>query len=177
MNYHNITKNDMKNGDGLRVVLWVSGCNHHCKGCHNPITWDPKGGLPFTIVEEDELFNSLNNPEISGVTISGGDPLDFCNRTDVANLICRIRRKLPDKTIWVYTGFKWEDLLYQCTVAANYAPIQRIISSIDVLVDGKFDESLADVNYPWAGSTNQRVIDVKATLNNRNGEVILHESK
>lgn len=97
MNYHNITKDDMLNGDGLRVVLWVSGCNHHCKNCQNPITWDEKGGLPFDEKAEEELFEALDKPHIDGITFSGGDPLFPNNRSEVFRLIKKIRNKLPQK--------------------------------------------------------------------------------
>ena len=91
MNYHNITKDDMLNGDGLRVVLWVSGCTHHCHGCQNPITWDVAGGIPFDKAAEDELFEALSKPHISGITFSGGDPLHPFNRDEVFRLIKKIR--------------------------------------------------------------------------------------
>lgn len=153
MNYHNITKDDMLNGDGLRVVLWVAGCEHHCKGCQNPITWDPEGGIEFDLNAYLEIVHELNKPYISGITFSGGDPLHLNNRTDVLKLAHTIKEGFPTKTIWLYTGYNWEDI---CSLPG--------IENIDVIVDGKFVEELADVTYPWAGSTNQRVIDVKKSL-------------
>ena len=110
MNYHNITKDDMLNGDGLRVVLWVAGCTHHCQGCQNPITWDVGGGIPFDDAAEKELFEALNRPHVSGITFSGGDPLHPFNREEVFRLIKKIRTELPQKTIWLYTGFLWEEI-------------------------------------------------------------------
>lgn len=153
MRYHNITKDDMLNGDGLRVVLWVSGCEHHCKGCHNAVTWDINSGLPFDEKAEKEIFAELDKPYISGITFSGGDPLHPQNREDVAGLIKRVKEKYPQKTIWLYTGYLWNEI---CGLP--------FIKDVDVLVDGKFVEELRDVNIPWRGSSNQKVINVKKTL-------------
>ena len=133
MNYHNITKDDMLNGDGLRVVLWVSGCNHHCKNCQNPITWDEKGGLPFDEKAEEELFEALDKPHIDGITFSGGDPLFPNNRSEVFRLIKKIRNKLPQKTIWLYTGYTWEQI-----------KDLEGINDIDVIAEGEFIEELKD---------------------------------
>lgn len=161
MRYHNITKDDMLNGDGLRTVLWVAGCSHGCKNCHNPVTWDICGGIPFDEAAKEEIFAELRNDYVSGITFSGGDPLHMQNRGEVGQLIQEIHDKFPDKTIWVYTGYTWEevkDLPY--------------LKMVDVLVDGEFMEELKDVTLHWKGSSNQRVIDVKKTL--ETGEVVLH---
>lgn len=153
MNYHNITKSDMLNGDGLRVVLWLAGCEHHCKNCQNPVTWDPEGGLIFDLDALLEIEEELSKPYISGLTFSGGDPLHPSNRKEVLDTAACLKYRFPNKTIWLYTGYSWEQ-------------IHRMsgIENIDVIVDGKFIEELADVTYPWAGSTNQRIIDVKKSL-------------
>ena len=164
MYFHGIEKDSMLNGDGLRVVLWVSGCNNYCKGCQNPQTWDVTSGKEFDTEAEDELFNCISKPWISGITFSGGDPLYIPNRDSVSRLAWKVKRQYPRKTVWVYTGYLWEDV--------RGLPIMQYT---DVLVDGKFVEDLADVNYPWAGSTNQRVIDVKKSL--EQGEVVLWRSK
>ena len=103
MRYHNITKDDMLNGDGLRVVLWVAGCTHCCDGCQNPITWDPDGGLLFDEAAKAEIFEQLDKDYISGITFSGGDPLHPSNRLDVRSLMAEIKEKYPNKTIWLYT--------------------------------------------------------------------------
>ena len=110
MRYHNITKDDMLNGDGLRVVLWVAGCGHHCKGCQNPITWDPNGGIPFDDAAKAEIFEQLDKDYISGITFSGGDPLYEANRADVTALAKEIKERYPKKDIWVYTGYEWESV-------------------------------------------------------------------
>lgn len=166
MKYHNITKDDMNNGDGLRVVLWVSGCEHHCKGCQNPMTWDEKDGLKFGIRERKEIYRELNKKHINGITFSGGDPLMGVNKGTVYLLCKDIKAKFHNKTIWIYTGYTWEQILEDKRMMV-------IMQYVDVLVDGKFVEELKDVNYPWAGSTNQRVIDVQKSL--KEGKVILHE--
>lgn len=153
MRYHNITKDDMLNGDGLRVVLWVAGCSHCCKGCQNPSTWDPNGGLLFDESAKQEIFEQLDQPYISGITFSGGDPLHCANREGVEKLMVEIKEKYPDKTIWLYTGDSWQNIMYY--------PMMKYI---DVLVDGEFKQDLRDVTLLWKGSSNQRVIDVQATL-------------
>ena len=153
MRYHNITKDDMLNGDGLRVVLWVAGCSHCCKECQNPLTWDPDGGLPFDEEAKREIFSQLEKSYISGITFSGGDPLHSANRLDVRNLMEEIKNKYPDKTIWLYTGDNWEEVLH-------YPMMQYV----DVLVDGEFKQELKDVRLLWKGSSNQRVIDVQKSL-------------
>ncbi|WP_125114601.1 anaerobic ribonucleoside-triphosphate reductase activating protein [Agathobaculum sp. Marseille-P7918] len=152
MRYHNITKDDMLNGEGLRVVLWVAGCGHACPGCHNPVTWDANGGLPFDEAAEDELFAELSKDYVSGVTLSGGDPLFPGNRADIAALCARIRQRFPDKTIWLYTGYTWEEI--------QNLPL---LKNVDVVVDGRFVQALADSQLHWRGSANQRVIDVQRT--------------
>lgn len=161
MNYHNITKEDMLNGDGLRVVLWVAGCTHHCKGCQNPITWDVGGGIPFDEAAENELFEALNKPYISGITFSGGDPLHPFNRDEVFRLIKRVKSEYPNKNIWLYTGFLWEEI----------KDIPELVD-IDVICEGKFVEELLDNKLHWVGSSNQRVMNVKKSL--ETGEVVLH---
>lgn len=161
MRYHNITKDDMLNGDGLRTVLWVAGCSHGCKNCHNPITWDICGGIPFDEAAKEELFAELRQDYVSGITFSGGDPLHMRNRDEVGELIREIYEKFPSKTIWVYTGYLWEEV--------KDLPYMKLV---DVLVDGEFVEELKDTALYWKGSANQRVIDVKKTL--ETGEVVLH---
>lgn len=156
--YHNITKDDMLNGDGLRVVLWVAGCSHCCRECHNPVTWDPNGGLLFDDAAREEIFEQLAKPYISGITFSGGDPLHPANRPDVRKLIGEIRRQMPEKTIWVYTGDLWEN------VAKD-----PMMGQIDVLVDGEFHMEEFDPRLMWKGSRNQRVIDVKKSLLQKEG--------
>lgn len=153
MRYHNITKDDMLNGDGLRVVLWVSGCDHCCKECQNPITWDPDAGVLFDDAAKQEIFEQLDKDYISGITFSGGDPLHPANRMDVRNFVQEVRDKYPNKSIWLYTGSDWKDIWHY-----------PMMKNIDVVVDREFKIDLKDNNLLWKGSSNQRVIDVQATL-------------
>lgn len=162
MRYHNITKDDMLNGDGLRVVLWVSGCSHCCKECHNPITWDPNVGLIFDEAARQEIFYELEKDYVSGITFSGGDPLHIANTYEVTALAREIREKYPEKTIWLYTGYLWEEIQNM-----------EVVRYLDVLVDGEFEVDKKDNQLHWKGSANQRVINVPETL--KRGEVILHE--
>ncbi len=164
MRYHNITKDDMLNGDGLRVVLWVAGCSHCCPGCQNPITWDPNGGLNFDEAARAEIFDQLDKPYISGITFSGGDPLHSANRLDVRALMAEIKEKYPNKTIWLYTGDVWENVWQY--------PLMKYV---DVLVDGEYKQELRDVTLMWKGSKNQRVVDVQASLKKTDPTVpVLH---
>ena len=188
MNYHMIRTDDMLNGDGLRVIIFLSGCHHHCEGCHNPETWDENSGTKFTMDAALEILSELNKDYISGITLSGGDPLHQNNLSDVNSLISIVKQYAPNKSVWLYTGFTWEDIW--CSEAAirnDYAldycerislihkKQQDIISLCDVVCDGKFIKTLADVNCPWVGSTNQRVIDVKKSLDT-NSIVLYKES-
>lgn len=161
MRYHNITKDDMLNGDGLRVVLWVSGCNHNCRECHNPVTWDIRGGVPFDEAAKKELFEEMDKPYVSGITLSGGDPLHPDNREGIARLVDELCDKYPNKTIWLYTGYAWEAI---CELP--------LMSKVDVVVDGVFEIEKKDSTLHWRGSLNQRVIDVQPTL--LTGQVVLH---
>ena len=163
MNYHNITKDDMLNGDGLRVVLWVSGCTHHCDGCQNPITWDLAGGIPFDEAAEEELFEALSKPHVSGITFSGGDPLHPFNRQEVFRLMKKCKELFPEKTVWSYTGFLWEDV--KDLEGMKY---------VDVLADVRFVKELNDNNLHWVGSSNQKIVDVQQSL--KENKVILHNT-
>lgn len=161
MRFHDISGDNMLNGDGLRAVLWVAGCSHHCRDCHNPITWDTDGGVPFDEAAEKELFEALSPSYISGITFSGGDPLHTKNRDEVGRLIRKIHNEMPSKTIWLYTGYLWEEIMNL-----------DFIKYIDVIVDGEFISELKDNKLHWRGSSNQRVIDVKKSIDT--GHVVLY---
>ncbi len=167
MKYHNITHDDMLNGEGLRVVLWLSGCEHLCDGCQNSFTYVYEDGLAFDDDAKNEIFNSLKKDYIDGITFSGGDPLFTKNRAPLIELMNEIKQKFPKKTIWLYTGYTFEQIIEQHILSED-------INLIDVIVDGKFEKSLADNSYHWAGSTNQRIIDVQKTL--LKGSIVLHEN-
>ena len=161
MRYHNITTDDMLNGSGLRVVLWLSGCEHKCKNCHNPETWDLSSGIAFDNDAKLEIFNELNKDYISGITFSGGDPFHKKNRREVLRLIDEIYKEFS-KDIWLYTGYEWEDIL-----SWRNEDYFMSIMKIDKLVTGKYEESLnkvnlvrlskKDSNLEYVGSSNQEI--------------------
>lgn len=182
MNYHNITKCDQNNGDGLRVVLWVSGCSHHCHKCQNHQTWNPNSGILFDENSKQEIFDELSNDYISGITLSGGDPLHENNIGEILKLVSEIRNLFPSKTIWIYSGYYWEEIfepsfteqsdewiikyLTQCEIR------KQIIYQCDVFIDGRYVNSERDITLKWRGSRNQRVIDVENTL--RSNKIVLY---
>lgn len=181
MNYLKIEHEDVCNGTGLRVVLWLSGCSHHCYNCQNPQTWNPNSGIPFDESAKQEIFNELSKDYISGITFSGGDPLHENNLDEVLKLVQEIRISFPEKTIWLYSGYNF-DLLnskyneYKYTsFAANadeWLTRWEIISNVDVLVDGEYIDEQKDLTLKFRGSKNQRVIDVQQTL--KQGKVVLY---
>jgi anaerobic ribonucleoside-triphosphate reductase activating protein len=146
MKISGITHPDVNNGLGFRVTVWVSGCIHHCKGCHNPETWDFNHGRDFTDDDKEKIFELLEKSYIKGVTFSGGDPL--CSYTDVLKLSKEIKEKYPNKDIWVFTGFKFEEVAEQ---------MSEILDYVDYIVDGKFKIKKRDVSLAFRGSTNQRI--------------------
>ena len=160
MNYLTITHNDMLNGDGLRVVLWVSGCSLHCEDCQNKYSWNFNEGVLFDERAKEEIFSELKKDYISGITITGGHPLESQNIEEIEKLCKEIKINFPNKTIWLYTGFIFEEI-------KNYP----ILKYIDVLIDGRYEKELRDISLKWRGSTNQRVIDVQKSLTS--SEVIL----
>lgn len=163
MYFHNITTNDMLNGEGLRTVLWVSGCTHNCKGCHNPQTHNPNSGIPFTFKDYLELIQKIKQPQIEGITFSGGDPLHQNNIDEIIE-IAKIVKKL-NKTVWLYTGYTYEQIIKNLTK-------KEILKYIDVLVDGRFEINKKDIKYKYAGSTNQRLINVQETL--KQNKIVLY---
>lgn len=169
MNYIKITKNDIANGVGVRTVLWVSGCTMRCKECHNQSTWDFNAGQPFTNDTMNELLNSLIPDYVAGLTLSGGHPLEKQNQQQIANIVKTVKAKYPTKTIWLYTGYLYENILKMPFVARNILPY------IDILVDGKYDCTKRDITLAWCGSSNQRVIDIQKSL--KENKVILFKEE
>lgn len=173
MNYHNIQKEDMLNGSGIRVVLFVSGCTHNCENCHNPQTHSFESGIKFDSNAFDEIVEELKKDYVSGLTLSGGDPLNENNVPEILNLCVRLKEMFPEKDIWCYTGYTWEELRIRCV---NESLLDILMDFyINVVVDGKFIEELKDVSYPYAGSTNQRVIDVEKSI--VNNHIVLWNNK
>jgi anaerobic ribonucleoside-triphosphate reductase activating protein len=151
----------MNNGLGLRTVLWVSHCEHKCSNCQNTQTWDKNGGIPFDEKAKEELFDDLSDENIQGITFSGGDPLSTLNRNEILSLAKEIKEIFPNKDIWCYTGYKWNDV-------KNLKGIEYL----DVLVDGKFEEGLSVPSPKWCGSQNQKILNVQESL--KQGKVILY---
>ena len=182
----------MLNGDGLRVVLWLSGCSHNCYKCQNPQTHDPNSGILFDEKAEEELFRELSKDYISGLTLTGGDPLHKNNLDGVLNFVNKFRLLFPEKTMWLYTGYTWEETMSNESALQHkirlleevnknrdeiiiYNPnkqhkpdafelTQEIILQCDVLVDGRYIDSQKDITLKWRGSSNQRVIDVQESF-------------
>lgn len=168
MNYIKISKYDTSNGIGIGVILWVSGCRCGCKNCHNPQTWDFTAGQPFTESTMNELKIALNKPYISRLTLSGGHPLEPENLNDVYTIISAIHKEYPNKSIWLYTGYTWEEILkkdkqYEELEINAISPLDTV-KMCDVLVDGQYEDGKRDITLDWRGSSNQRVIDVQKSL-------------
>ena len=163
MNYALIRENDIANGPGIRTSLFVSGCRHHCKGCFNPETWSFSYGQPFTEETIDEII-ALSEPSfVTGLTLLGGEPFEPENQEELIRLAKRFKKTYPEKSIWCYSGFTFEDqLLPKAQSGAEH--VMDLLSAIDVLVDGKFVEELKDSSLLFRGSSNQNIIDVKRSL-------------
>ena len=171
MRYASIRKMDISNGEGVGVALFVQGCHFHCKNCFNSCTWDFSGGKEWTDSIKEYFFSLIDKEYIDRVTILGGEPLADENVTEVYTIISEIRRRFPDKKIWLYTGYKFDDIVldsihdFSFTGESNKYVTARSMSalSVDVLVDGLFKDELKDYHLHWRGSSNQRVIDIKKT--------------
>lgn len=171
MNYGEIKKTDIANGEGVRVSLFVSGCRRHCKNCFNKVTWDFGYGKPFTEETQKELLDALAPAHIAGLTLLGGDPMEPENQRALLPFVKRVRRELPQKTIWCYTGYTFREGALE-EQEANCEVTKEFISLLDVLVDGRFIEELKDIRLVFRGSSNQRVIDVQRTL--KSGNIVLY---
>lgn len=160
MNYADIKSVDVANGPGVRVSLFVSGCPHHCKGCFNPESWDFQYGKPFGSEQAEELLHMISLPYIKGFSLLGGEPFAPENQAEVLALVRQVRGKEPDKEIWCWTGYLFEDL-----AASRVGEHSReLLEEINILVDGPFVENLKDLSLRFRGSSNQRVIDVPSSL-------------
>ena len=161
----NITSPDVNNGIGFRVTLWIAGCSHHCRGCHNPESWDYNQGKPLREVRKD-LFDKLDKSYIKGLTLSGGDPLAQSRRNllELYFLLRRIKKRFPNKDIWIYSGYTHEEILQD-----KFKKL--VLSQCDVLVDGLYKYALRDTSLPFRGSSNQRIINVQESLKKQ--EIVL----
>ena len=162
MYYGALKKCDIANGAGVRVTLFVSGCTNHCPDCFQPQTWDFRYGQPFTAETEEALLEALNRPYISWLTLLGGEPFEPDNQRALLPFLRRLRRQLPDKTVWAFSGYTWEELTGQSR--ARCEATGALLSLVDVLVDGEFVEALRDISLRFRGSSNQRLLDVPASL-------------
>lgn len=164
MNYGEIKTNDIANGIGVRTSLFVSGCRHHCKNCFNQATWDFAFGKPFTEQTMQQILDSCQYDWINGLSLLGGEPFEPENQKVLLPLIIMFKERYPQKDIWCYTGFTIEEILGKKESRA-FTPIsEQMLSLIDILVDGRFEEDKKDISLVFRGSSNQRIIDVKKTL-------------
>lgn len=170
MNYATIKEFDVANGPGVRVSLFVSGCNHHCKNCFNMEAWDFNYGEPFTQAEIDKIIKALEPDYIKGLSLLGGEPFEYVNQQGILPLVREFKEKYPQKNLWCYTGFDFEKDI-KCDMMKKWSETNELISYIDILVDGKFVEELKDLSLRFRGSSNQRIIDVQKSL--ETGDIIL----
>lgn len=154
MSYHQC---DVLNGEGIRNTLFVSGCVHKCVGCHNPETFSPRNGQDYTPEFTDYIIETCQVDYISGLTLSGGDPMFQDNRPEILNLVRRFKDALPDKNLWLWSGYTFDQMMQD-------PQMSKILPYLDVVVDGPYMQELRNLNLAWRGSENQNVIDVQATL-------------
>lgn len=172
MYYGAIKKCDIANGVGVRVVLFVSGCTHHCKGCFQPETWDFGYGQEFTEETQNGLMEALRPDYIDGLTLLGGEPFEPVNQRELISLLRRVRRELPQKTVWAFSGYTFEELTGESRARCEVT--DEMLSMIDVLVDGEFVEEKRNISLQFRGSENQRLIDVPKTL--ASGQIVWWEA-
>lgn len=169
MHYATIKNCDIANGPGVRVSLFVSGCTHHCKGCFNEVAWDFEYGQPFTDETIDMIMQMLKPDYIRGLTLLGGEPFEPQNQGAIVNLLRRIKKEYPDKSIWAFSGYLFERIT--SGTLGDWQITKEYLSYLDVLVDGPFVEEKKNLNLRFRGSENQRLIDVPASLK-ENGVVL-----
>lgn len=174
MYYSTIKLNDIANGPGARTTLFVSGCRNKCPDCFNPETWNFRYGKEFTKETADYILDQLESQYNDGLTILGGEPLEPENQGDVFELVNRVKTAFPEKKIWMYTGFTWNDILHNPSCRACTNITAEILNKIDILVDGPFDNTKTDYLLRFRGSSNQRLIDVQESLKS-NQVVIWHD--
>ncbi|MBR1663845.1 MAG: anaerobic ribonucleoside-triphosphate reductase activating protein [Ruminococcus sp.] len=171
MKYGEIKNNDIANGEGVRVSLFVSGCTHHCEGCFNPMTWDFNYGEDFTDKTIDSIIDLLSPSYIKGLTLLGGEPMEPDNQRALLPLVKKVKAQYPDKTIWCYSGYLFDKELLSDS-RARCEVTDELLSYIDVLVDGEFVLAKKNITLQFRGSENQRLIDVKRSLTS--GEVVMY---
>ena len=169
MNYGAIKKCDIANGVGVRTVLFVSGCTHHCKGCFQPETWNFDYGERYTKETEDEIIESLRPDYVDGITLLGGEPFEPENQRELVKLLRRIKKELPQKTVWSFSGYTYEELTGDSRAVCEVT--KEMLSMLDVLVDGEFVEVKRNISLRFRGSENQRLIDMNKTR--KEGKIVL----
>lgn len=169
MNYGAIKKCDIANGVGVRTVLFVSGCTHHCKGCFQPETWSFDYGERYTKETEDEIIESLRPDYVDGITLLGGEPFEPENQRELVKLLRRIKKELPQKTVWSFSGYTYEELTGDSRAVCEVT--NEMLSMLDVLVDGEFIEAKRNISLRFRGSENQRLIDMNKTR--KEGKIVL----
>ena len=173
MHYAEIKYNDIANGPGIRTSLFVSGCTHYCPGCFNSIAWDFNYGKEWDLETENQILESLKPDYIDGITLLGGEPMEFINQEGLYSLLTRVKEDYPDKTIWCFTGYLFEELLPGGKMHGKYT--DYLLGMIDVIVDGEFKQDEHDISLIFKGSRNQRTIDVPVSL--KEGKVVTIELK
>ena len=173
MKYSEIKYFDIANGPGVRTSLFVSGCTHHCKGCFNEMAWDFNAGLEYTTEVEGEIISSLSPSFIAGLTLLGGEPMEVRNQEGIVGLVKKIKNEMPDKTIWLFSGYTFEELRDKDNKHCHGEHTMDILENVDVLVDGKFVLELKNQGLKFRGSSNQRIIDMKRSMAENN--VVLSE--
>lgn len=163
MNYADIKEVDIQDGEGVRVSLYVSGCHFHCKGCHNKEAWDFNYGNKFTEETTKRILNLLDKNYITGLSILGGEPLEPSNQQGLVDLVKQVKQKFPDKTIWCWTGYDFEKDVFG-KMYKEFPYTKQLLDNIDIIVDGQFEEENKLVNLKFRGSTNQKKIDVQASI-------------
>lgn len=173
MNYATIKWCDIANGEGVRVSLFVSGCTHRCKNCFNEVAWDFSYGEPFDETVKQKIYEALSSDYIAGLSLLGGEPLEPQNQEGLFGFVKEVKRRFPQKSIWCYTGYVFDEKTGEITARQKVTPITKeLISLFDILVDGPYVEELKDIRLKFRGSSNQRVIDVQKTL--KEGKLVLY---
>lgn len=173
MNYATIKVNDIANGTGVRVSLFVSGCTHRCKGCFNAEAWDFDYGEPFTRQTEEYILSALDHGYVDGLSLLGGEPMEPAHQRALLPFLKEVKDRFPNKNIWCYTGYLLDEELLSPTGRAHTEVTEELVSLLDVVVDGRFEEDKKDIRLRFRGSSNQRIVDVPASL--KAGEIILKE--
>lgn len=172
MNYADIKQYDIANGPGVRISVFVSGCNHHCKDCFNEVAWDFNYGTPFTEETIETVIEYMKPSYIAGLTLLGGEPMEPVNQRGLLPLVRRVKEVYPEKTIWCFTGFLFDRDIVE-TMFDTIPETRELVSYFDVMVDGKFVAELKNVNLRFKGSSNQRTIMVQDSLKRK--EIVLWE--